>query len=190
MSVIRWTFAISLSMVALSSAVVRAEEETAAPASQPAAAAAAVDFRRLKEMMPEELVGLKRTDNSGEKISMGEYKVSVARADYGKENDESENPPSINVEVTDFGATPSMGEAMAVWAKLDIDQEGDDGYQKTVKYADQPGMENFQTDGKHGTLQIYVANRYIISITTSNLDAENLKKIAEAYPLKKLAELK
>src|SRR5215211_676002 len=51
----------------------------AAPAAPPAKKPP-IDFRKLKEMMPAELAGVKRSELSGEKVSIGELIVSTARA--------------------------------------------------------------------------------------------------------------
>ncbi|HYO08406.1 MAG TPA: hypothetical protein VER17_05500 [Tepidisphaeraceae bacterium] len=160
-----------------------------APAtSQAAAKVAPMDFRKLKELMPAELCGLKRTGNEGQKMSLGEFTISQATGDFG--GGDEENAPTIHVDIQDFAGATGMGDVMTAWQTLEIDKETDGGYEKTTKVAGQPAFESFQREGKSGQLQIYVAKRYYVNVTASNLTQEQFKKLGESLPIKKLAELK
>jgi hypothetical protein len=168
----------------MGSFAVRAEEK---PASQPAKVEA-VDFRKLKELMPAEVAGLKRTDNTGEKNKLGDFQLSTAKATYTKE---AENAPEVTIEIIDYGGAAGMSEGIAAWSQIEIDKDSDSGHEKTLKIADKyPAHESFQKEGQSGNLQIYVAKRFIVTITTSNLPAEQLQKTAEAIALDKLEALK
>src|SRR5215217_4620671 len=57
-----------------------------------------IDFRKLKELMPENLIGLKRTEATGEKSGAMGFTVSTAQARY-----EGENNASLKVEIVDTG---------------------------------------------------------------------------------------
>jgi len=148
-----------------------------------------VDFRKLKEALPAELLGIKRTDASGEKNAMGNVKMSHAHGAYVKDADK-EGAPRIEVDITDYAATQGMTEAMAAWSKMEIDRESDTGYEKTTKVGDYPALETYQNDGKSGQLQVFVADRFIVQVTTTNVPADQLKKIGEELKLAKLAESK
>ena len=58
----------------------RAEDK---PASQPAKVQP-VDYKKLKELLPEEAAGVKRSTHEGENQTMGEWSISNARAEYSK----------------------------------------------------------------------------------------------------------
>lgn len=148
-----------------------------------------VDYRKLKELLPGELGGLKRTGHSGEKIKLGEFSIANAKAEYAKEGEE-ENLPRIDVDIVDYGAAPGMAQGMAGFATMDVDREGDDGYQKSGKVAGQPALETWTAETKSGTIMILVANRFVVNIQTNNLPSEQIRKIAEALPIDKLAALK
>ena len=90
----------------------------------------------------------------------------------------------------DYAATQGMTEAMAAWSKMEIDRESDTGYEKTTKVGDYPALETYQNDGKSGQLQVFVADRFIVQVTTTNVPADQLKKIGEELKLAKLAESK
>jgi hypothetical protein len=172
-------------LVAVGSFAVRAEDKPAA--SQPAKVEA-VDFRKLKELMPADAADLKRTDNTGEKNKIGDFQLSTAKATFTKEGD---NAPEVTIEIIDYGGAPGMSEGIAAWTQMEIDKDSDSGHEKTLKIKDKyPAYETFQKEGQSGNLQIYVAKRYIVTITTSNLPAEQMQKVAESISLDKLAELK
>jgi hypothetical protein len=172
-------------LVAVASFAVRAEDKPAA--SQPAKVEA-VDYKKLKELMPAEVAGLKRTDNSGEKNKIGDFQLSQAKATYTKEADDA---PRVTIEIIDYGSAPGMSEGIAAWTQLEVDRDSDSGHEKTLKIKDKyAAYETFQKDGQSGNLQIYVAKRYIVTIATSNLPAEQLQKTAEAISLDKLEALK
>ncbi|HYE19984.1 MAG TPA: hypothetical protein VEA69_16155 [Tepidisphaeraceae bacterium] len=164
------------------------------PSAEPAREA--IDFRKLKEILPEELGGLKRSKAGGEKNKFGDMSVSTARATYGKADDgEDENAkhPRIEVEIQDFGGSAAgIGAAAAAWSTLDVDNESDDGYEKTVKIGDakHPGYEKWNKADKHGEIQVWVTKRYVLTIRTSNLTSADTMKIVNAFPVGKLADLK
>jgi hypothetical protein len=158
------------------------------PASQPTVSEP-MDFRKLKELLPAEVAGVKRTEATGEKNAFGDFKVSTARGTYAKDQ-EKDDAPRIDVEISDYAATKGMAEGMAFWTKMEVDRDGDTGYEKTTKVAGQPAMESYQTEGKSGHLQVFVANRYMVQVNTQNVPVEQFKKIGEELKLEKLAALK
>ncbi len=147
-----------------------------------------VDFRKLKEIMPEKLGGLKRTECTGEKIKAGEMTLSTAKARYAPEA-EKDDAPNIRIEIIDYSGAGEMAQGMAIWSKMEIDKETDNGYERTVKISGHPGFETWNQEDKSGNLHIFVAGRFIMNIQTENLPAEQIKKTAEAFPLDKLAKL-
>jgi hypothetical protein len=183
--------AVVLLLAASLGSAVRAEEE-AKDKPKADAKAAPVDFRKLKEQMPESLAGIKRSSLDGQKIAAGEFVMAQAEAHYAKQSEnEEENLPRVQVVCTDFGAGEgSTAKVTAgLWAQAEMDQESDDGYSKTVKVGTHPGMETYSKGGKRGTLELVVADRFMLRIETTNLPAEQLQKIAKELPLAKLAEL-
>jgi hypothetical protein len=185
---IRWTVAV-LACVALAGFVRADDKKDDQPAQAPKAAA--VDFRKLKEVLPAELNGLKRIEHTGEKYAFGGMSVSTAKAEYKKNKDQDdEKEPSISVEIMDYGGVEiAKGLAMA-WTMAEIDKESDNGYEKTVKIKGNPGMETWEKEGKHGHMQVLVGSRFILTVDTRNIPSEQLTKVVEALPLDKMAALK
>jgi hypothetical protein len=158
----------------------------APPASQPAKKPP-MDFRKLKELMPAELNGIKRSKNEGEKITLGEFTMSQATAEYAKA-EPAETDPRIEIQIMDYAASPEMGAAMTAWSQLQIDKDSDAGYERTTKIKDQPAYEEYQNEGKSGHVQIWVAQRFYLNLQTTNLSGDDVKKLLESLPIDKLIE--
>jgi hypothetical protein len=165
-----------------------ARADDSKPASQPAKVQP-VDFRKLKELMPAELNGVKRSSNDGEKMTLGEFSFTNARAEYAKP-EPGENDPNITVEIVDYGGAQGMAAAFTAWQQMEIDKESDNGYEKTTKVKDQPAYEQYQNEGKSGQVQVWVAGRFYVNVQTTNLSKEDLKKVAESLPIEKVKDLK
>ena len=166
-----------------------AQDATTKPAAtQGSAPAGPIDFRKLKEMLPESLAGMKRTEATGEKTAFGEMKFSQARATYTKDADNAD-APRIELQILDYGTNKQMIEGLAMWTKMEVDTESDGGYQKSTKVKDQPAMEQYQNDAKTGVLQLFVGERFFVTVTVQNLPAEQFKKIGDELKIKELAAL-
>ena len=178
-------------VLALGASSAAVAQEQAEPAAN-AAKVESIDFRKLKGWLPGELNGIKRKEAGGEKNKVGEMTVSTARATYEKGGgDDEANAPRIELEIIDYGGIKDMAQGMAaVWTAAEIDKESDEGYERTIKVNGHPGMETWQAEGKHGEIQLLVGKRYILTLRTDNVPAEQVKKIAESLDLKALADLK
>jgi len=163
-----------------------AEDKDKAPASQPAAP---IDYKKLKESLPETIAGLKRTEASGEKSGFGAMKISQAHASYAKDKEKPE-AGTIELMIIDHGANKDVVQGIGQLLKFEIDKEGDEGFQKTLKIQEQPAMQQYTNEGKSGTLQILVSDRYYITINTTGLSADEFKKIGDELKLKDIAALK
>jgi len=65
-----------------------------------------------------------------------------------------------------------------------------EGYTKALTIDGMPGFETFENEGKHGTLWLMVAKRYVLQIETQAQDAKDLQDWLKRIELKKLAEVK
>ncbi len=144
-----------------------------------------VDFRQLKTFLPEALGDLKRTGAKGEKSGAMGMTVSKAEGSY-----EGANEARMTLEITDtagiggFGAIAQMG-----LAATEIDNETDDGYERTTKIGAYKGIEKYSTSSKSGSVTI-MAGRFTVQIEGRNIPAAALKTAAEAIDLKGLTALK
>jgi hypothetical protein len=175
---------IAMIAMACASTHARGDDDKKPAASQPSEP---VPYAKLKEALPTELIGLKRTSATGQKISAGAVKMTQAEGKYGTKD--GDKPPTLNVQIVDYSATPDMAAGMAAWSKLEIDQDSDTGYQKTLKINGNPAFEEYKKDSKNGQLQIFVAGKFIVSVTASNVADDQFQKIGEGLSLDKLAAL-
>ena len=148
---------------------------------------AIVDFRELKELLPKELPGGLKGTRKGQKNGAFGMMVSEAEGNYEPENGGS----SISMKITDISGTGGLG-AMAhtAWASAEVENETDDGYEKTTKLDGFKAMEKFNTKEKHGEIQVFVDNRFIVEVRGDGVTADQLKAAVHAVDLKKLTALK
>ena len=145
-----------------------------------------IDFRKLKELLPEEISGFKRTETSGEKSGAMGFTISTAEARYKGDDD-----ASVKVEIFDTGGVAGVATmALASWTMADIDKETETGYEKTTKLQGHKAFEKYNSQDKSGELNVLVADRYVVNVNGNNVTAEQLKSILADLDLAKLAGLK
>lgn len=145
----------------------------------------AADFRQLKALLPEELAGMRRTNARGEKTGAFGANVSTATGEYG-----SPDGPRLKVQITDLGATGPFGALAGLgWLTTEVDSEGDSGYERTTMYGNYKGLEKYQTDAKSGSVNVVVANRFLVEISGSNLEPIQLQTAAASLDFVALEQL-
>ena len=198
MTIMRMTLAASLLLAVAAAHVASPQDKSAgaedkAPASQPASApssGAPVDPEKLKQLLPETLGGLKRLEAKGEQTEFAKMKTSKASASYaGKELSKPETP-RIELLISDPSADKSALKSLRSIAKTKVEEENDKGFRKSLKIHDQPAIQQYTNDDKSGMLQVVVAERFYIVLTTHNLTADEFKKVGDELKIKELAALK
>ncbi|MCE7061834.1 hypothetical protein [Dyadobacter sp. CY343] len=145
-----------------------------------------IDFRKLKELMPEELIGLKRIEATGEKSGAMGFTVSTAQARYKGDKDES-----IVIEIVDTGGIAGVSTmALATWSMAEIDKETADGYEKTTQLDGYKAFEKYNSTIKAGEINVLVADRYVVNVEGNNISVEQLKEALKDINLVKLEALK
>ncbi|MFT3788453.1 MAG: hypothetical protein QM770_20165 [Tepidisphaeraceae bacterium] len=171
-----------LSLGFVSTPAVRAEDAaTSQPAKQDA-----IDFRKMKAVMPETLVGIKREKIEGQKNKIGDQSFSTANADYG--TGDGDNAKTAKIMVIDY-SSPDFAKSMAVWMATDIDQETDDSYTKTADIQGRKALITYNKANKTGSVQTLAGNRIMVQFETQNLTDEEFNKAFAELPLKALDEL-
>lgn len=145
-----------------------------------------IDFRKLKELLPESLSGLKRTEVSGEKQGAMGFTVSRAEARYtGDDN------ATVKLEILDTGGIAGVASmALAAWTMAEIDKETESGYEKTTKFEGHKAFEKYDSQHKDGELNVLVADRYIVNVHGDHITIDQLKDVLKDLDLAKLSELK
>jgi len=142
-----------------------------------------VNFRKLKEFLPESFNGMDRSDYKGSTTGMSKFKASVAKAKYKDDNQ------SIQVEITDAGGLGSALMGMAAWSSLQIDEESDDGYKRTTEFDGHKALEENNTKRQRSSLNMIVGDRFIVTMRGRKVDIDDLKKLAKKMDLDDLADL-
>ncbi len=146
-----------------------------------------VDFRELKVLLPETLGDLKRNNSSGEKNSAMGFTVSQAKADYSSED----GVKYVNVEIMDFGGATGWGGIAAWgWTMVEVDKETETGYEKTTKYKGHKAFESYDNQYQSGTIDVLVANRFMVSIDGSNVPMDFIMAALDGIDISKLEGMK
>jgi len=145
-----------------------------------------VDYKLLKDLLPENAAGLKRTNASGEKTAAMGIQVSNAEGQYS--DDQGKN---ITLKVTDIGSMTGLaGMAAYAWAMTDMDRESDSGYEKTSTFNGYKSHEKWNKDSNSGEISVLIGNRFVAEASGSGIDMNALKDALGKLDLKKLDGMK
>ena len=162
----------------MAAAVEQMEEQANQAPAEP------VDFRRLRDLLPESLGPLERTNAEGAKQGTMGFSVSEASADYGA------GDSTVAVKITDMGAVPAMGMMGAAWTMTDVDRETSTGYEKTVRLGESKGYRTYDTDSRRGEFSLVVADRFLVNVTGRGVDDDALEAALRAVDLSALAAMR
>jgi hypothetical protein len=163
----------------LASFVARAQDE-------PRLVPEITDFKKLLPILPEPPTGWKADPAEGSTDDLGQTQITTVHRDYTQ--GEGDTAPTTSISILDSAASPDYLESTtASWNSNTSDAEG---YTKSLTIEGMPGFETFENDGKHGTLWLVVAKRYILQIETTGQESAALQEWLKRVDLKKLAEVK
>ena len=127
-----------------------------------------VNFRVLKEGVPETFLGMKRTKNEGETSGTMGFKVSTAKAAF------EEGDKYVEIEIIDVGGIGMAAMGMAAWAMAEIDKETEDGFERTTKFEGHKAFEKCR-DGRC-EFSTWLNQRVIFNVRGTNVSIDDLKK--------------
>ncbi len=142
-----------------------------------------VNFRNLKELLPENLAGMSRKKHSGKTSGAMGFKISMAEATY------QDGDQKLEVDIVDAGGIGTALMGNAAWAKLEIDEESDDGFKRTIEIDGNKSYQECSNNNKRCQLAMMVAERFVVSLEGRNVNMDQLMKIAKNMDLDKLARL-
>ena len=147
-----------------------------------------VDFRMLRDLLPEDLEEFDRTDISGERTGMGGFKISNAEAEY---RDEDDSARRLTVQITDAGGMGRMALLGAAWMQFEVDKESSEGYERTTEYEGYPAYETYRSgDRPRAELQFVVGERFFVSVEGQNVEMDDLKDAVDDLDLGDLEAMK
>ena len=144
-----------------------------------------VDFRTLKEMLPESIAGMKRTAAEGSRTSVVGIASSKAEATY-----QDGKGGRIALEITDVGTLSGMTAMAFAWVNVEIDKEGTSGYERTTTVAGRKAYERYDAASRTGELDVIVAGRFIVGAKATGVDMKVFKEAVAKLDLEKLDALK
>jgi len=113
-------------------------------------------------------------------------KITSVHRDYKKGT--ADNAPTTSISILDSAANPDY--VAATTAAWNLSTSTPEGYTKALTIEGMPGFETFENEGKHGTLWLMVAKRYVLQIETQGQDAKDLQDWLKRVDVKKLSEVK
>ena len=145
-----------------------------------------VDYQDLKKLLPKKLKGMKRVNLQGGRNSMFGIRLTHAEAEY-----ESKKGAQMTIKITDFGTIKGLvGKAMLAWMSAEIDNESDDGYERTVAHKGYKGFQKYNYENKEGKFSLIIAQRFLVDVEGENVTMKSIIGGMNDVSLKKLAKLK
>lgn len=147
----------------------------------------AVEPARIKALLPESIAGAKRGSVESQHQDMMGMDISTVEARY---RTESGDGPGYHVKITDIGnLSGAMAGPYTMWATMSFERENGSRYEKTVKVAGFPGVEEYDSEGKDGKLQALVAKRFVVEVDGNDCTIEQIRAAMDALDLGKLKAL-
>ncbi len=144
-----------------------------------------VDFRELKAVLPEKLAGLGRTSSEGSRTNFMGIATARALATY-----EDGKGARLEAEILDAGTLTGIASAAFAWIHVDIDREGDDGYERTITLGGRKGYESYSRRTRTGELDVVVAGRFIVSLRGTGVEMKDFRAAIAGLALERLDALK
>ncbi|WP_420463075.1 hypothetical protein [Candidatus Palauibacter sp.] len=148
-----------------------------------------VDFRDFYDLLPEEIGDFRRTSREGGSGGAFGFRVSAVEAEY-----EAGSGAEIDVSLVDTGALGAIGlEAFADWLDVEVDEESDRGWARTMEYKGYPAIEEFErTSGDRGSAEFawFVQDRFVIVLEGNDITADELYELRDAIDVDRLADLR
>jgi hypothetical protein len=145
-----------------------------------------VNSTKLLPLLPEAPSGWTADKPEGSTDDAGGVKITSVHRDYKKGT--ADDAPTTSISILDSAANPEY--VSATTAAWNLTTSTPEGYTKALTIEGMPGFETFENEGKHGTLWLMVAKRYVLQIETQGQDSKDLQDWLKRVDVKKLAEVK
>lgn len=127
-----------------------------------------LSIEELKQLLPETLMGATRTSYNASK-AMG---AGLVNAKY-----KFDDTTNVSVNIYDCAGPAGAGiYSMQYLGMMNLEQDSEDEYTKTINYGDGKAYEHCRKDRKDCTLTWFAGGRYLVTLEGDNVDAEGLKK--------------
>ncbi|MEO0559097.1 MAG: hypothetical protein AAF170_13045 [Bacteroidota bacterium] len=140
-----------------------------------------VDFRQLRDLLDESVAGLDRGETEGSKEGAMGFTVSKASADFSDGAD-----ATATVTISDMGGVQMAMMMGLAWTMAEIDRENGTKIERTIEFEGYPAYLEFDSDGGRGSLQVLVADRFVVEATGNGLTQAQLEELVESVGLSTL----
>ena len=151
----------------------------------------AVNFRKLKDLLPEKVDGLERTSSEGERTGVLGMQFSNAKGRY------EDGDATMEISISDLGTLTGIARiGFTAWLQAEIDRESDRGFERTRKFRsggkEYPSFEKFEGTGDEGNceIQVWVAERFIVSIEGRNVEMDQCEDARDEISFRQLDRMK
>jgi hypothetical protein len=145
-----------------------------------------VNSTKLLPLLPDAPTGWTADKPEGSTDDAGGVKITTVHRDYKKGT--ADDAPTTSISILDSAANPEY--VSATTAAWNLTASTPEGYTKALTIEGMPGFETFENEGKHGTLWLMVAKRYVLQIETQGQDSKDLQEWLKRVDVKKLADVK
>ena len=141
-----------------------------------------VDFEKLIPFLPSP-AGWDRGKPEGHQVT-SPVAISTAEAQYTK------GTYRAHVTITDSAFSPVFMMPFTMLMSMNYGERSTSGYKKSVAYSAQPGLEDWNSDNKHGEITVIANKRFVIQATGDGFDSmDELKAVVNSIDLTKLGAL-
>lgn len=165
----------------MQSAMEQMQEQAEQPTADP------VNFRTLRDLLPEEAAGLPQAEVEGSTDAAMGFSISQVEADYQAE---AADGGQITIQVMDYGAFPSMTMMGLGWTVADIDRESGSSYERTVTFGGERGYRTYDTERESGEFSLSVADRFVVQVAGRGVSDDELEAALRAVDLAGLSALR
>ena len=140
---------------------------------------------QIKTFLPDELDGLKRTQQAVERSGAMGVQISKATATYSDGANRT-----LQLEIVDGGSLKGVVGFASSWAGVEQESETDTGYEKTYQSGGQLVHEQWNKNSKRGEYSTFIADRFSVKVSGQASDISDLKRAASNINTSGLAALK
>lgn len=142
-----------------------------------------VSFKELQTVMPE-VSGWEKTNPTGERMT-SPFSFSQASVTYKRGDAE------IEQKIMDSGFNQLLFTPFTMFMAAGYEKETQDGFERSVNVAGNPGWEKWDKGSKNGELSVVVGKRFLVQLEGHGVDdIKTLHTVLDQTDLTKLASLK
>ena len=143
-----------------------------------------VNFRELRDLLPEQLSGLERTDYEGARQQMGGFTIVQANAQFDGSNRER-----IEIEMTDIGGAPGLSVLGLGMLTMEVDRESSSGFERTGEYEGHRMHEEYDNNRERGKRTVLVDQRFVVEVSGRNVSFDAIEDAFSTVDLSALQRL-